>query len=114
MGQVSVRASGSLGRSLGHFSQFLAFLELFGHIFRNFGFFESFFFDFGSILHGFRKVLQGFLAGRFADVSHFFRKLRFCVNLNKTLKTEFWTVLCFIRDGFGTVLEFFWALLAAS
>ena len=49
-------------------------------------FFLPTFFDFGSILHGFWKVLEGYLEGRFLDFSHFSHKLRFCVKVNKTLR----------------------------
>ena len=49
-------------------------------------FFLPTFFDFGSILHGFWKVLEGYLESRFLDFSHFSHKLRFCVKVNKTLR----------------------------
>ena len=49
-------------------------------------FFLPTFFDFGWILDGFWKDLERYLEGRFVDFSHFSHKLRFCVNVNKTLR----------------------------
>ena len=46
----------------------------------------SIFFDLESILHGFGRVLGGFLDCRVVDLSRFLRKLRICVKVNKTLR----------------------------
>ena len=70
------------------FGPFFAILCIFGafwtHLMSSW-FFLPTFFDFGWILDGFWKDLERYLEGRFVDFSHFSHKLRFCVNVNKTL-----------------------------
>ena len=78
VGQVSVGASGFLGRSLAHFSQFSAFWGLFGHILCHLGFFYRLF----SILDRFCMVFGRFWKGIWRAVSsifHIFRTNCVCV-----------------------------------
>ena len=85
VGQVNAGASGFWG---GLWRIFRNFLHFGGFLDTSYAIMVCFptFFDFGSILHSFWKVLEGYLEGRFLDFSHFSHKLRFCVKVNKTLR----------------------------